>query len=519
MFAALVVACSHGSHQQQFMLVDSLMSCRQSDSAYYALKQIDRDRLSSEQERMRYDLLQLMLSQGMSPDSFDFDRSRDSVAQRLIGYYQRTGNLRDLLRCHLFYGKILLLDKHNYTDASVYLKKAEELLPQVNDIRLDYLTNEALATINYYSGNKDLALDYSYKTQISAQKSNDPHYIFFASNHLLLLNMENNDSVYKYNNLCMSTLDKIPPKERAYALGNIGAILFQQGRVDEAEDYFRQAMTEYPHTYIRNNLATTLYQKGRHYDAKGLWNTSLQSSDLRDQLDTYASILASTYAHHDYQGAADAAKHLLRLKDSLAEQEKTVEVLKIQKKYDKEVAHRKLNRTVIRLLLGGLVIIAILAVLTILHLRQSHRNRELILRNEALLDDYQRQIKQLEQSGEEAIGKINELHQRIVSLQTERAKRIAEGKELYNQIVNGESVEGWDKDQTQTFIDYYKLVNLPFMLEIERDYTNLSPSNRIFLILEHMGKTNDELSHILGVTGTTLRSTRLRLRKKYNPTS
>ncbi len=519
LFIVLVVACSQGTHQRQLVQVDLLIDCRQSDSAYHALKQIDRYKLSNERERMHYDLLQLMISQGMSPDSFDFDTSRDMVAQRLIDYYRRTGNKRDLLLCHLYYGKILLLDHHNYNDASVYLKKAEELLPQVNDIRIDYLTNEALATLNYYSGNEELALDYSYKTYNLAQQSDDPHHIFFASNHLLLLNMENNDSVHKYNELCMSTLDKITSKERAYALGNTGAFFFQHGRLDEAENFFQRALTEYPHTYVRNNLATVLYQKGSYNDAKKLWSNSLQSSDLRDQVDTYTSILASKYAHQDYEGASLAAMRLLELKDSLSGQEKTVEVLKIQKKYDKEVARRKLHQTVIRFLLGGLAMIAVLTVLIIVHSRKSHRNKELILRNEALIGDYQRQIKQLEQSGEEAIGRINELRQKIVSLQTEQAKKISEGEELYHRILNGEPIESWSKDEIQNFIDYYKLVNLSFMLEIERDYTNLSPGNRLFLILEHMGKTNDELSHILGVTSTTLRSTRLRLRKKHNPIS
>lgn len=515
--AAVVTACSHGSHQQQLVQVDSLLKHKQSDSAYHALKQIERNGLSGEQESMHYDLLQLMLSQGMSPDSFDFDTSREMVAQRLIAYNRRTGNKRDLLLCHLYYGKILLLDQHDYAAATVYLKKAEELLPQVNDIDLNYLTNEALATLNYYSGNEELAMGYSYKTQFYAQQSGKPHHIFFASNHLLLLNMENNDSVNKYNELCMSTINEIPPKERAYALGNIGAIFFLHGRLDEAENYFQRALTEYPHTYIRNNLATTLYQKGKYNDAKELWDKSQQSSNLRDQVNTYTSILASKYGRQDYEGASLAAMRLLEVKDSLFRQENSVEVLEIQKKYDKEVARRKLNKTIIRVLVGLLVLIALIAILIVYHMRKSSRDKEHIMRDQVLINDYQRQIEQLERSGQEANIQVTELKQKIVDLQTERAKRFAEGEELFNRITAGEPVADWDKSQVSNFIEYYKLVNLSFMMQVEHEYTSLTDNNRLFLILEHMGKSNDEISHILGVTSTTLRSIRLRLRKKHNP--
>ena len=520
LFIVLVVACSQGTHQRQLVQVDSLLDCRQSDSAYHALKQIDRYKLSNERERMHYDLLQLMISQGMSPDSFDFDTSRDMVAQRLIDYNRRTGNKRDLLLCHLYYGKILLLDHHNYNDASVYLKKAEELLPQVNDIRLNYLTNEALATLNYYSGNEELALEYSYKT-LTCVKQGDELELSHAYNHLVVLYMARKepDSVSKYCSRVISILDRMTPKNRSIALCNLGSVHLNNYQLDSADIYFQRAYDEYPLNFINQRRAIIYSRLGDPQKADSLWQLALQSPKLLDRVETYFYMLNEEYAHQDYEGASLAAMRLLELKDSLSGQEKTVEVLKTQKKYDKEVARRKLHQTVIRFLLGGLAMIAVLTVLIIVHSRKSHRNKELILRNEALIGDYQRQIKQLEQSGEEAIGRINELRQKIVSLQTERAKKISEGEELYHRILNGEPIESWSKDEIQNFIDYYKLVNLSFMLEIERDYTNLSPGNRLFLILEHMGKTNDELSHILGVTSTTLRSTRLRLRKKHNPIS
>ena len=52
------------------------------------------------------------------------------------------------------------------------------------------------------------------------------------------------------------------------------------------------------------------------------------------------------------------------------------------------------------------------------------------------------------------------------------------------------------------------------MMQIEHDYNRLSPGNRFFLILQDMGKTDAEMTHILGVSEGSLRTTRSRLRQK-----
>lgn len=516
--AAVVTACSHGSHQQQLVLVDSLIDCRQRDSAYRTFKQINRDELHREKDQMHYDLLQLMLSQGMSPDSFDFDTSREMVAQRLIAYYRRTGNKRDLLLCHLYYGKILLLDQHDYAAATIYLKKAEELLPQVNDIDLNYLTNEALATLNYYSGNEELALEYSYRT-LACAKRGDKLELSHAYNHLVVLFMARKepDSVGKYCNRVTSILDGMTPKNRAIALGNIGSVFLNDQQLDSADFYYQWAYDECSLDYINEMRAIIYSRRGEPQKADSLWHLALKSPKLINRVETYYYMLNEKYNHHDYQGAAEAAKLLLPLKDSLAEQMQTVEVQKTQKKYDKEVARRKLNKTIIRVLVGLLVLIALIAILIVYHMRKSSRDKEHMMRDQVLINDYQRQIEQLERSGQEANIQVTELKQKIVDLQTERAKRFAEGEELFNRITAGEPVADWDKSQVSNFIEYYKLVNLSFMMQVEHEYTSLTDNNRLFLILEHMGKSNDEISHILGVTSTTLRSIRLRLRKKHNP--
>ena len=82
---------------------------------------------------------------------------------------------------------IALLKKGKHMDV------AEEALPKAHDVRMSYQTYEALATLNYYSGNDSLAMDYSYKTLACAEQSGNHHQMTYACNHLLVLYMARQD--------------------------------------------------------------------------------------------------------------------------------------------------------------------------------------------------------------------------------------------------------------------------------------------------------------------------------------
>ena len=514
--AIMIVACSHDTHQRQLVQVDSLLSRFQRDSAYRAFKQIDRDELKSD-DAMYYDLLKVVLSMVASPaSSFHFEIPRDSVLDQCVGYYKKKNNPRMLFYCYLYKGYIQLLSNHNNYAASVWLKKAEELTKSVKDIQLAYLTFEALASLNYYSGNNDLAMDYSYKTLSCAQKSGNSHMTTYACNHLVVLYLERNeqDSVQKYNALSMSILNKMLPKVRSYALGNIGCFFLGSNEVDSAKHYFEKAKKEQSMPFWDQRLAEVYYIQGNYKEADSLWNKALQSADLRDKVEFYRSIFGRKYENKDFKGSAEAANQLLLLKDSLVQQMQTAEVQEIQLKYDKEVEHRKLDRFIRWALLVALLLISVIAGVVIYYIRKRNKARERIMRDQVLINDYKLQIEQLEHSGKDVTKEVKSLQKKIDTLQLEQTEKLSEGRALYQRIVAGESAVTWSKDNIVKFVDYYRVVNLPFMLQMEQEYTKLSPGNRFFLILQEMGMTDQQMTHILGVSDGALRTTRSRLRQK-----
>ncbi len=56
--------------------------------------------------------------------------------------------------------------------------------------------------------------------------------------------------------------------------------------------------------------------------------------------------------------------------------------------------------------------------------------------------------------------------------------------------------------------------DLPFVNDMETEYDRLSPKYTFFAVLEHEGKTDEDIQRIMGISEGTLRSTRSRINSK-----
>lgn len=107
--------------------------------------------------------------------------------------------------------------------------------------------------------------------------------------------------------------------------------------------------------------------------------------------------------------------------------------------------------------------------------------------------------------------------QRIRELEGQQAanvRLIGSGEQLYQDIQHGGSAVKWSNKQTKEFFDYYSLVNPLMMDNIEQQYGELPPSNIMYLILLDMGKTDAEIQQIMGISQTTIRSIRFRIKSR-----
>lgn len=93
---------------------------------------------------------------------------------------------------------------------------------------------------------------------------------------------------------------------------------------------------------------------------------------------------------------------------------------------------------------------------------------------------------------------------------------IYSGKSLYESVADGScrSVSGWGAVEVRNFIEYYRLQHREFVDSLDTDYNNLSRNHKVFMVLLDMGKTDAEIQKLMGITQTTIRSIRFRIKAK-----
>jgi len=130
------------------------------------------------------------------------------------------------------------------------------------------------------------------------------------------------------------------------------------------------------------------------------------------------------------------------------------------------------------------------------------------------LEAYTQKAADLESSQQENASEIKKLNKKIEDLHYRQSGILAKGRELSEAIEEGGTTVRWSKDDFINYIEYYKLKDLPFVNEMETGYSRLSPKYIFFAVLEHEGKTDEDIQRIMGISESTLRSTRSRISSK-----
>ena len=102
---------------------------------------------------------------------------------------------------------------------------------------------------------------------------------------------------------------------------------------------------------------------------------------------------------------------------------------------------------------------------------------------------------------------ISTLYQSIMS-------EMRKGCSIYETIKNKKPIVRYTDEDLNSLIDFYKIIKGDIFSNWLIKYYPLSIRQYLFLILEEMGYNDYDISDILGVTDTTVRSTRSRIKKK-----
>ena len=109
---------------------------------------------------------------------------------------------------------------------------------------------------------------------------------------------------------------------------------------------------------------------------------------------------------------------------------------------------------------------------------------------------------------------MDEIEEKMRQWQEKEAEKIRKGVKLYDAIIKNENTQTWTQEDYDAFITYYEIGHYNTVKSFRREYTNITPRNMLYLILTDMGKTKEDIRHILGIGLNSIRSIRHRLKKK-----
>lgn len=521
-------ACSNDKHERLVAMLDDYRNDYNTEENNALLDSLEMSGHTSEGDQMLINVLRFrnsIASSGMQYDAFALDQASK--------YYTSRDDHKMMAWCYMLQGAYNLAIDHSGARSIDVLKKAEDLSRECDDLLLNYAVNQQLFNINATIANYEKSIKYARLMEHYSRMMEDSVRMLNSiyCQNIAFGNMAFNganefmDSTTATAMRCIPLLGNMKTHRLRvmlpYVLNNIGHAYQVLGKTDSAMVYFEMSRRERPTPATTFIFAGFADSEGRVAEADSLYRlATLQADTVANIMHPTANLPALKYyysfkiKHGQYKEACAIQERIISVKDSLDKAHQVFLVNELQTKYDQEVKRRNLDQ---RLYQSSAIVVLLVIVVAALILYMRFRNirqRAERLKMQGLLNAMQRQVLELEASGQDESKKIASLKERIKQMETENMQSIYNGKHLYSHIMDGGNTATWRREDFENFIEYYKLLDFPFVAQIEESYTKLSPKNMFFLILCNMGKGNEEIQAILGVGASTIRTIRSRINKQ-----
>lgn len=492
---------------RQLVSIDSLAYQQGDKKALVELDKIIPETINEEEDLAYYWLLKFRIELNLHKDIKSVEPLEQSIQ-----YYKKNNNIKKLSRALLYKGSIL--NKHGQLREAVYcLKEVEKLIKHNEDeiLLADYVYS-TLSQINYKAKEKELAIEYAklalkkaYLTKDNYNIAHDLMTLFVDYN-----DINNKDSALFYLNKCILLLESIPQHERYTFYANIGNA-FLDTDMAKAEDYLNQSIAIKPNVFAYKGLARIYYKRGEKEKARDMWQKALQTDNMYLKSEVLQDIYNQQQDEKDYKAASETAIHIAALKDSIAAQEKEDDIRGQQELYDqKSYEEQRRNRFAIILsLVSALLFLTTAVAVTLYHYNKKGRKQ---LRNtQQQLEQYRNQLKLLEKEGKGDSKEVERLTKKISDLQAKQGALLQNGRERYEEVMAGGTTVRWSRNDFMDCIEYYRTQDAAFVAHMESDYRHLSAKYIFFALMEHLGKTDEELQHLMAISQSTIRSYRSRI--------
>ncbi len=420
----------------------------------------------------------------------------------------------------------------NHRHATAELKMAESLIDTTETSALNYQICRNLFYVNFYYGENDMALSYARRARRIAASLRDSTMLYSSISFQAAALFDAGNRKEAIDTILRALpyspgLDNIT---RARMYNNIG-YMFQDSDINISRAYYQQAIDCYPINAAIANLAAIYANDGNVALADSLWDKALSTNSEQLKLHILSDIYNTRCNLGDYHGAIQAADSLIAIHNNIerhrAEYDVTGEQLRFDHKWKQEKSAGQ-----IRMLIFSLVVFLLLALMAwLLYFYRKSRMEKALAREQVIAKALESRIASLQtlidsssiesQNKTEEIRRLREqteeikkLNLRLDDLKQKMARRYANGLKRYTEIMADQPIVKWHKRDIEDCVEYYELIDISYIASLETLYNGLTPKNKLFMILQHNGKTDTQIQHIFGVGPNAIRTLRSRIRAK-----
>lgn len=506
----------------QLVLVDSLLTREENDSALHLINKITPEKTNEELSAYYY-----LLGTQCQYKLYMPIRS-DSVISIAETYYRKTGDKEKLARS-LFYKSGVLSDIGKKAEALQCLKQAEVLVRNLSEDYLSHNVYYQLASLNSYYQEYKLALDNIKKAMFYASKANRMLYLAYDYEKAAVYygNLGLSDSSRFFIRKCLSVIDVIPKEpasNRARLFGNVGALYCSIDK-DSAKIFLEKSLELDPQGNVYSALSDIYLEEKDTAKAMKMLEEGIKVSDyLGFKEENLLKLSDIMRKKGDYRRADELTMAANALKDSLANRFHEENVKAQQIEFDRKVEQKRAAQARQWLTGGVAAAVMVICLMAWYYFRRKKKNVLLLTEKEKLIEelredrnDANEKLKATQDEMNAMRLDLQEHERKIRTFDRERKKReqwLGHGRTLLESLLNQGNMALWNHQDYEDFIGYYRITNSRLAKTIDEEYTDLSPNQSVLVILDDIGMSDDDVMRAMNLTNGALRTLRSRLRQR-----
>lgn len=512
--AILCILAACRSNRDRLMEINSFLNDNRLDTAQFCLTQVTPSDLSVYDEAL-YNLVTVKLNHLRYHPV-----PSDTIIRSCVDVFTNF-NDKERLAESLYYQAVTYYEEGHVPQAFTAMKKAEAIAQDIDDLTIRHKIIESLTDWNMSEHQYQLAMSYGRRNLALSTMANDSNWIAYALVFIsqVYTGMNQRDSAKHYLDKCVTYMKDVPDSQRVDFYNYIAAVTMKTD-LPAAHAYAMKGNDIRPNSVGYVTLAQIRQREGADNVAIDslCYKACNLASNPGERIFVLQQIMRLYAKQERYEQAYRASKALIKARDTEARQREANNVHDVQTTYDFEVQNlqnrQKVNYAILIIILLVLLVALILLCYRLRMITMCYK----VIQNQLLVYVYKEQNMTLKEqnvnlsaSNKGMKSSIKALNHKVSDFK-KRERILYEGKILYDRIMQGGNAGLWGKPDYVNFIEYYKILDLPFAVLLEKEYKQISPRYQFFMILYQMGKDDKEVCTVMGISESTIRSIRTRIK-------